>query len=111
MSSLKHSYKNDTYSDEELPSFEFVQNVQDRWQKVSENTISEESVDSTKSGSSMASIPALNAEGPKTETVELNTSRVPENLVVPMVVSPPVFNSRRSIPFQPPPVAAAEEVP
>ena len=64
ISSLEHSYmyRNDTDSDEELPSWEFVQNVQDHCQKVSEQTFSEESVDSTTDSSSMTSTPALNAK-------------------------------------------------
>ena len=73
MSSLEHNYRNDTDSDEELPLFEFVQNGQDHCQKVSEQTISEESIDSTTSSSGMASTPALNIEVPETATVELET--------------------------------------
>ena len=110
MSSLEHSYRNDTDSDEELPSLEFIQNVQDHCQNVSEQTISQESVDSTTGSSSMTSTPALNVEGPETETVELETSGVPENLIVPEEVSPPVATAKE-VPCQPPPVAATEEVP
>ena len=83
MSSLEHSCRNDTDSDEELPSLEFIQNVQDHCQNVSEQTISQESVDSTAGSSSMTSTPALNVERPETETVELETLGVPENLTVP----------------------------
>ena len=97
MSSLEHSKRNDTDPDEELPSLEFIQNVQDHCQNVSEQTISEESLDSTAGSSSMTCTPALNVERPETETVESETSRVPENLIAPEEVSPPV--------------AATEEVP
>ena len=83
MSGLEHSYRNDTDFDEELPSLEFIQNVQDHRQNVSEQTISQESVDSTTGSSSMTSTPALNVERPETATVELETSGVPENLIVP----------------------------
>ena len=62
MSSPEHSYRNDTDSDEERPSLEFIQNVQDHCQNVSEQPISEESVDSTTGNSSMTSTPALNVE-------------------------------------------------
>ena len=58
----------------------------------------------------MASIPASNVEGPETETVELKTSRVPENVVLPEEVSPPVATAEK-VPCQPPPVATAEKVP
>ena len=58
MSSLEHSYRNDTDSDE-LPSLEFIQNVKDHCQNVSKQTIGEESVDSTAGSSSMSSTPAL----------------------------------------------------
>ena len=70
MSSLEHSCRNDTDSDEELPSLEFVQNAQDHCQNNSEQTISQESVDSTADSSSMTSTPALNVKRPETETVE-----------------------------------------
>ena len=110
MPSLEHSCRNDTDSDEELPSFEFIQNVQDHRQNVSEQTISQESVDSTAGSSSMTSTPALNVERPETEIVELETSGVPENLIVPEEVSHPVATADE-VPCQPPPVAAAEEVP
>ena len=53
MSGLQHSYGNDTDFDEEPPSLEFIQNVQDHCQKVSEQTINEESLDSTTGSSSM----------------------------------------------------------
>ena len=106
MSSLEHSCRND----EELPSLEFIQNVQNHCQNVSEQTISQESVDSTAGSSSMTSTPVLNVERPETETVELETSGVPENLIVPEEVSPPVATADE-VPCQPPPVAAAEEVP
>ena len=110
MSSLEHSCRNDTDSDEELPSLEFIQKAQDHCQNNSEQTISQESVDSTAGSSSMTSTPALNVERPETETVELETSGVPENLIVPEEVSPPVATADE-VPRQPPPVAAAEEVP
>ena len=110
MSSLEHSYRNATDSDEELPSLEFIQNVQDHCQNVSEQTISQESVDSTAGSSSMTSTPVLNVERPEIETVELDTSGVPETLTVPEEVSPP-FATAEEVPCQPPPVAAAEEVP
>ena len=58
----------------------------------------------------MTSTSALNIERPETETVELETSRVPENLIVPEEVSPPVATAEE-VPCQPPPVAATEEVP
>ena len=48
-----------------------------------EQTISEESVDSTTGRSSMTSTSALNVQRPETETVELETSGVPEKLIVP----------------------------
>ena len=51
MPSLEHSYRNDTESDEELPSFGFVQSVQDQCKGVSEQTISEEPVDTTTNSS------------------------------------------------------------
>ena len=38
----------------------------------------------------MANTPALNVEGPEIETVELETSGVPENFAVPEEVSPSV---------------------
>ena len=110
MSSLEHSCRNDTDSDEELPSLEFIQKAQDHCQNNSEQTISQESVDSTAGSSSMTSTPALNVERPETQTVELDTSGVPENLIVPEEVSPPVATADE-VPRQPPPVAAAEEVP
>ena len=110
MSSLEHSCRNDTDSDEELPSLEFIQKAQDHCQNNSEQTISQESVDSTADSSSMTSTPALNVERPETETVELEISGVPENLIVPEEVSPPVATADE-VPRQPPPVAAAEEVP
>ena len=62
MSSLEYSCRNYTDSDEELPSLEFVQNAQDHCQNDSEQTISQESVDSTAGSSSMTSTPALNVE-------------------------------------------------
>ena len=71
MSSLEHSCRNNTDSDEQHPSLEFIQNVQDHCQNVSEQTISQESVDSTAGSSSMTNTPALNEERPETETVEL----------------------------------------
>ena len=110
MSSLEHTYRNDTDSNEELPSLEFIQNVEDHCQNVSEHTFSEESVDSTTGSSSITSTPALNVERPETETVELKTLGVPEKLIVPKEVSPPVETAEQ-VPCQPPPVAAAEEVP
>ena len=39
MSSLEHSCRNDTDSDEELPSLEFIQNVQDHCQNVSKPSV------------------------------------------------------------------------
>ena len=110
MSGLEHSCRDDTDSDEELPSLEFIKNVQYHCQNVSEQTISQESVDSTAGSSVMTGTPALNVERPETETVELETSGVPENLIVPEEVSPPVATVDE-VPCQPPPVAAAEEVP
>ena len=110
MSSLEHSCRNDTDSDEELLSLELIQKAQDHCQNNSEQTISQESVDSTAGSSSMTSTPALNVERPETETVELETSEVPENLIVPEEVSSPVATADE-VPRQPPPVAAAEEVP
>ena len=110
MSSLEHNCRNDTDSDEELPSLEIIQKAQDHCQNNSEQTISQESVDSTAGSSSMTSTPALNVERPETETVELETSGVPENLIVPEEVSPPVATADE-VRCQPPPVAAAEEVP
>ena len=89
---------------------EFIQNVQDHCQKVPEPTISEESIDSTTSSPSITSTPTLNVEKPETETVELETSGVPENLIVPEEISPPVATAKE-LPCQPPPVGAAEEVP
>ena len=109
LSSLAHSYRHDTDSDEELPSLEFIQNVQDH-HNVFEQNISEESVDSTTDSSSMTITPALNVERSETETVELETSGVPENLTVPEEVSPPVATAEK-VPCQPLPVAATEEVP
>ena len=102
MSSLEHSCRDDTDSDEELPSLEFIQNV--------EQTISQESVHSTAGSSVMTGTPALHVERPETATVELETSEVPENLIVPEEVSPPVATVDE-VPCQPPPIAAAEEVP
>ena len=58
----------------------------------------------------MTSTPALNVEKPETETEELETSGVPENLIVPEEVSPPVATDQE-VPCQPPPIAATEEVP
>ena len=110
MSSLEHSCRNDTDSDEELPSLEFIQNTQDHCQNNSEQTISQKSVDSTASSSSMTSTPALNVERPETGTLELETSGLPENLIVPEEASPPVATADE-VPHQPPPVAAADEVP
>ena len=109
MSSLEHSYRKDTDSDEELPSLEFIQNVQDHCQNVSEQTISEESVDSTTGSSSIIGTPALNVERPETKPVELETSRVPENLIVPEKVSPSV-ETAEDVSCQAPPAAAAEKV-
>ena len=103
MSSPEHSHINDIDSDEELPSLEFIQNVQDHCHNVSEQTISEESVDSTTGSSSMTSTPALNIERPETNTVELETSGVPEE------VSPPVAIAEE-VPCRPPPVTATEDV-
>ena len=110
MSSLEHSCRSDTDSDEELPSLEFIQNVQDHCQNVFEPTISQQSVDSTASSSSMTSTPALNVERPETKTVELETSGVLENLIVPEEVSSPVATADE-VPCQPPPPPPAEEVP
>ena len=95
MSSLEHSCRNDTDSDKELPSLEFIQNVQDHCQDVSEQTINQESVDSTAGSSSMTSTPPLNVERPETKTVELETLGVPENLIVPEEVSPPVATAKK----------------
>ena len=60
----------------------------------------------------MTSTPALNVERPETETIESETSGVPENLIVPEEeeVSPPVAPAEEE-PCQPQPVAAADEVP
>ena len=59
MSSLEHSCRDDTDSDEELPSLEFIQHVQDHCQNVSEQAISQESVDSTAGSSVMTGTPAF----------------------------------------------------
>ena len=48
----------------------------------------------------MTNTTALNAKRPETETVELETSRVPENLIVPEEVSPPVATAEE-VPCQP----------
>ena len=76
-SSLRHTKRNDIDSHEELPSLEFIQDVHDHCRNVSEQTISEESVNSTTSSSSMTSKPALNVERSEPETVDLETSGVP----------------------------------
>ena len=58
----------------------------------------------------MTSTPTLNVERSETETVDFGTSGVPENLIVPEEISPPVATAEE-VPCQPPPVAATKEVP